>query len=486
MTPAQRLCFLDDACAGDPQLRSSVEGLLADLAGANDFMDRVASPVVARYTEVALGGSGSLARDGAGLGSGDHVAHFRILDKLGGGGMGVVYKAVDVRLGRTVALKFLPPHLDADDEAKQRFVQEARAASALDHPNICAVHEIGETSTGQLFIAMACYDGLTLKQKIEHGPLPISEALSYAAQVAEGLRRAHEARIVHRDIKPANVIVTEQEQVRIVDFGLAKMIGTDLTRECSTRGTIVYMSPEQTCGVDVDTRTDIWSLGVVLYEMLTGQRPFRGERDETLIYAIRHDEPRPIRDVRADIPVALEAVVRRCLDKRVTTRYQSAGELLADLAIVEQGGTIAPPNRPNASRARHLVSIAGVLLISLLSIGAGLLFTRSRGRAQAQLARPIKPEALALFLQAGRLPMNGRHKVEQRSLLEQAVAKDSSFALAYSHLASTYVSFRANAEDEGKAEWAIGRSLALDSLNSEAYVTLGLLRAFMRWDWVGS
>src|SRR6478672_1213346 len=362
MSPAQRASFLDDACVGDPRLRFTVEGLLADRPEANDFMDRVASPMVARCADGALGASGFAERDGAGPRPGDQIAHFRIVERLGGGGMGVVYKAVDVRLGRTVALKFLPPHLDADDEAKERFVQEARAASALDHPNICAVYEIGETSTGQLFIAMACYDGLTLKQRIEQGPLPISEALSHVGQVAAGRRRAHEAGIAHRDIKPANVIVTDRGQVRIVDFGVAKMIGgTDLTRERATRGTIAYMSPEQTRGSDVDTRTDIWSLGVLLYEMLTGHRPFRGASDETLIYAIRHDDPRPMRDVRAEVPAGLEALVRRCLDKEQTTRYQSAGELLADLSIVKQGGRVA---RPNASRKRRMY-FGGALLFSL-------------------------------------------------------------------------------------------------------------------------
>jgi len=477
MTPAQRAAFLDDACVGDPALRSTVEDLLADRVEANDLMDRVARPIVARWGGVALGGSGSAAGDGAGPRPGDQIAHFRIVERLGGGGMGVVYKAVDVHLGRTVALKFLPPHLDADDEAKQRFVQEARAASALDHPNICAVYEIGETSTGQLFIAMACYDGLTLKQKIEDGPLPISEAVGLVVQVAEGLRRAHEAGIVHRDIKPANVIVTDRGQVRIVDFGLAKVIGdTDLTRERATRGTIAYMSPEQTRGSDVDARTDIWSLGVLLYEMLTGQRPFRGKSDEALIYAIRHDDPRPMRDVRAEVTHGLEALVRRCLDKEQTTRYRSAGELLADLSIVKQGGRVA---RPNASRKRR-VYFGGALLLSLLTLGGGLLFTRSQNRAHAQATRSAKPEALALYLQAERLPGQMRFREERRRLLEQAIEKDSSFALPYARVAIIYILFT---HERGKAEWAISRALALDPSSSNAYASLGLLKEWMDWDW---
>jgi serine/threonine-protein kinase len=304
----------------------------------------------------------------------------RVIEKVGGGGMGVVYKALDVRLGRTVALKFLPARPGADDEAKRRFIQEAKAASALDHPNICAIHDVGETAAGQLFIAMAYYEGLTLK-KIRNGPLPLGEALACVAQVAEGLRRAHQAGIVHRDIKPANVIVTGGGQVKIVDFGLAKIAGADFTREPRAMGTIAYMSPEQTCGSDVDARTDIWSLGVLLYEMLTGRRPFTAEREDTLIHAIRHDDPTPIRAVRAEIPAAVAAVVSRCLDKRLATRYRSVEELLVDVRAVEKGGTLHRPARPR----RRLFYLGGAALVAMLTVAGGVLLSRSRARPRVEV-----------------------------------------------------------------------------------------------------
>ena len=206
------------------------------------------------------------------------VSHYQIEEKLGGGGMGVVYKARDLKLKRTVALKFLPPELTRDEEAKVRFMHEAQAASALDHVNVGSIHEIDEAEDGRLFIAMAYYAGETLKKKIARGPLPVAEALDYAVQIAQGLSKAHEAGIIHRDVKPANVMVTEEGVVKIVDFGLAKVAEqTQLTKTGTTLGTVAYMSPEQARGEAVDQRTDIWALGVVLYEMLVGRRPFPGE-----------------------------------------------------------------------------------------------------------------------------------------------------------------------------------------------------------------
>jgi len=217
---------------------------------------------------------------------GKTISHYKILEKIGEGGMGVVYKAEDTKLKRTVALKFLPPELMRDVEAKERFIREARAASALDHANICTIYEINEVE-GQTFIAMAYVEGENLQKKIESGPLKIDEVLNIAIRIAQGLQEAHERGIVHRDIKPANVMLTPRGQVKVMDFGLAKLSGgKQITEKETTPGTIAYMSPEQTRGDDVDHRTDIWSLGVVLYEMITAQRPFKGDYHQAIVYSI--------------------------------------------------------------------------------------------------------------------------------------------------------------------------------------------------------
>jgi serine/threonine-protein kinase len=206
---------------------------------------------------------------------GKTISHYKILEKLGEGGMGVVYKARDTRLDRFVALKFLPPHLSTDEEAKQRFITEAKAASSLDHPNIATVYEINETDAGQMYIAMAYYDGGSLREKVGSGQFSVNSAVDIASQIAAGLARAHEAGIIHRDIKPANIIITKRSEVKIIDFGLAKLRGqARLAKTGTTMGTVAYMSPEQIQGESVDLRTDLWSLGVVIYEMLTGRLPF--------------------------------------------------------------------------------------------------------------------------------------------------------------------------------------------------------------------
>ena len=263
---------------------------------------------------------------------GQTIAHYEILERLGEGGMGVVYKARHTRLDRTVALKFLPSHLSTDETANARFIQEAKAASRLDHKNICTIFDIGDADDGRLFISMACYEGETLKQRLERGSMPVEEVLDIAIQIAEGLDRAHEVSIVHRDIKPANVMVTDRGIVKILDFGLAKLSGSDnLTKTGSTVGTVAYMSPEQTRSEPVDATTDIWSLGVVLYEMLTGQRPFRGDYEAALAYSILNQDPEPVTRLQLEVPEALAKVVGKMLEKDPAARPRDMKVVLADL-----------------------------------------------------------------------------------------------------------------------------------------------------------
>ena len=263
------------------------------------------------------------------------VGKYKIIEELGRGGMGFVYKAEDTKLKRMVALKFLPPELTKDEKAKARFIQEAQAASALDHPNICTVYEIDETEDEQMFISMACYEGESLKEKIEKGPLEIEEATEIATQIAQGLDKAHKKGIIHRDIKPANIMITEDGVAKIVDFGLAKLAGqVGISRPDTILGTVAYMSPKQAQGEEVDHRTDIWSLGVVLYEMLTGKLPFKGEKMQGVVYSILNNEPESLDSQRSDIPKHIENTVDKALEKDVTKRYQSIQEMSQDLKQV--------------------------------------------------------------------------------------------------------------------------------------------------------
>jgi TolB-like protein/tRNA A-37 threonylcarbamoyl transferase component Bud32 len=301
------------------------------------------------------------------------ISHYRIIEKLGEGGMGEVYKAEDTKLRRTVALKFLSRQALGSQDDKARFIHEAQAAAALNHPNICTIHEIDEVE-GQSFIAMEFVEGDSLKDIIESGPLKLEKARSISMQIAEGLNEAHRRQIVHRDIKPANVILTGDGRVKIMDFGLAKSPATmQNTREGTTLGTTAYMSPEQGKGEAVDSRTDIWSLGVMIYEMLTGQRPFRGDYEQAVIYSISNEDPEPVTAVRTGVPVEFESIAAKCMEKDPGERYQTAADLIADLRRLERktGKTQISEKRsekPAPGRMRWLPWLALIVLLAVLAV----------------------------------------------------------------------------------------------------------------------
>lgn len=260
---------------------------------------------------------------------GKTISHYKILDKIGEGGMGVVYKARDTRLDRDVALKFLSSHLTANEQARNRFVREARAASSLDHPNISVIHEIGETSDGHSFICMGYYDGKSLKELLEHDPPDIETSVAIIIQIAKGLQRAHEAGIVHRDIKPANIILTDQGEVKIVDFGLAKLVNeTGVTETGSRGGTLAYMSPEQLQGEKVDHRTDLYSLGILMYEMFCGKRPYHEEHYAALMYSIVNTDPPPPSVINPTVPKDIDELILKLIHKNPDKRVQKAGDVI--------------------------------------------------------------------------------------------------------------------------------------------------------------
>ncbi|MCH8960451.1 MAG: serine/threonine-protein kinase [Bacteroidetes bacterium] len=279
---------------------------------------------------------------------GQTISHYRIVEELGKGGMGLVYKAEDTKLNRAVAIKLLAAHMVASDTDRQRFYREARAAAALHHPNIATVFEIDETEEGHPFIVMEFIEGQPLDVGIAERPLPLEQAVAIALQIAEALKAAHEKAIVHRDIKSANVMLTTSGRAKVLDFGLAKTTAsTKLTKLGSTLGTIAYMSPEQARGEEVDRRTDLWALGVVLYEMISGKLPFPGDYEQAVMYGIVNVEPEPLTGLRTGVPMALEQVVAKCLRKDRALRYQHADDLIADLQAID---------RASLSGSRALVS----------------------------------------------------------------------------------------------------------------------------------
>ncbi len=317
--------------------------------------------------------------------TGSTISHYKVLSELGRGGMGVVYKAEDTKLKRFVALKFLRSDVLEDEEHRERFLREAQAAAALDHSNICTVYEIDEAG-GETFIAMALIEGQTVKDKIAERPLKLEEALDIAIQTAQGLQAAHEKGIVHRDIKSANLMVTPQGQVKVMDFGLAQLAErSQLTKTATMLGTPAYMSPEQAQRLPTDRRTDIWSLGVVIYEMVTGRLPFEGERQQAVLYAIAKEEAEPITALRVGLPTELDRLVGKAMSKDAGERYQHVDEILVDLRTLgkerESGASRPAPLARRGFRQKALR--AGAALAAVVLVAAGVWLGSLRQPAES-------------------------------------------------------------------------------------------------------
>ena len=353
--PGLRASWLAGACGDDPELRSEVERMLLAHARPTGILERALPDSIEPEPAALPAPGGPVAR---------RIGPFDIEAEIGRGGMGLVYKARDRRLGRRVALKLLAPHLGTDTGIRARFVEEARAASALDHPRVCTVYDIGESEQGQLYIAMAYYAGPTLAGLLSDGPLAIDEAARLGRAIAEGLGVAHRAGIVHRDVKPGNVMLAEDGEVKLLDFGIAKLERPEALTDPGLRvGTLAYMAPEQITGNSPDHRADLWSLGVVLFEMLAGRRPFEGDNDAALLHAILHDEPPAVESLRPETPAGLAALVSRLLEKVPSRRYVSASAVLADLDALRSS---VVPDATGAAREPATVAALPASLTSFV------------------------------------------------------------------------------------------------------------------------
>jgi tRNA A-37 threonylcarbamoyl transferase component Bud32 len=402
--PDERAVFVERETSRDPALGAELSALLDASDGAAEYLGRL------RHELLGSDVRGMLRHPPADDDLPDPwigrtISHYEILERLGGGGMGVIYRARDLKLHRAVAVKFIAPELRGDSEARRRFVAEARAASALDHPNICTIHEIAETDDGRPFIVMAAYDGETLRSRIDRGPVPADEALAIADPIARALAAAHERGIVHRDVKPDNVFLTDHGTVKLLDFGLARTTGGAMSGTEGVRGTVAYMSPEQALGRRADERSDVWALGVILFEMLTGARPFSGcdlRATTNRILTVKPD----LGAARPDLAAGVVDVVHRALEKDPGRRFTDGRAFRQ--ALRELGAVPATSRASRRSRPLMLgIAPAAVVLLVIATVAS----FRVRSAGEPTLAAGPPPVSHVLWVDDN--PENNLDVVEQ-------------------------------------------------------------------------
>ena len=483
--PSKRAAFVDELCGGDETLRREVHSLLTYATDAETFLEQPAADIAtappSEPHETTLVGR--------------TVSHYQVLSLLGAGGMGEVYLARDSRLDRTVAVKILPGELAADPERMQRFAREAKAASALNHPNVATIYDVGE-SDGIRFIVMEHVEGETIAVRMGR-PLTPSEVVDVAVQVADALDVAHAKGITHRDIKPANLMLTHRGQVKVLDFGVAKVNGSEevrphgdwtvepVTAVGSVVGSGPYMSPEQVVGGDVDPRSDVFSLGVVIYQMATGQLPFSGSTRAELTDHILHAPPEPMMQLTPALPPELERVTLKCLDKRRDDRYQSARELLTDLwplkRQLDANATGAVPDAVRFEFMRRAGSHRSAAALKLAFADDASITDASRPSEASELvARGWAHLRSGSFFELS----------DAVSAFQAATVIDPTFAAAWSGLAHAKVASAANrnvlVEAYGDARAAALRALALDDASPDAHAALGEVMFAAEWDWIAA
>ena len=482
--PSERAAFVDESCGGDEALRREVESLLTYAAEAESFLERPA--VDSAPTLPAESHEATLV--------GRTISHYQVLSLLGAGGMGEVYLARDPRLDRTVALKILPGELAADADRMQRFTREAKAASALNHPNVATIYDVGE-SEGISFIVMEHVEGETLLARIGRRMTP-PEVVDIAVQAADALDLAHAKGITHRDVKPANLMLTRRGVVKVLDFGVAKMARSDedsLTGDWTVEpvtavggvvGSGPYMSPEQIVGGDVDPRSDVFSLGVVIYQMATGQLPFSGSTRAEMKDRILHATPETIRRLNPDIPPELERITLKCLDKRTDGRYQSARELLTDLWPLKRHLDTDAARATDAVRLKRLRwsgSHPGAAAVKPeVSNDESLTDAPSASEASELVARGWAHLRSGSFWEVS----------DAVSVFQAATVIDPTYAAAYAGLALAKLAQATDrhllVEAYGEAKGAALRALALDDESADARVAVGQVMVVAEWDWIAA